>query len=205
MLTVKICGLTSAFDAMVAAEAGADYLGFVFAPGSPRSLSSEDLAWIRALPFAAKVGVFCDQSADFIWQTVEAAGLAWVQLHGAEPPSLCAELGGAARVIKAIQVADRVNWELVRTYAPVARILFDAGAGSGGSFPWELLRQPPWPWPFWLAGGLRPDNVAQAIAACAPAGVDVSSGVESAPGRKDPAKVRAFLAAAKGGWCEAGT
>jgi len=205
VITVKICGLTSAFDAMVAAEAGADYLGFVFAPGSPRTLGPGDCPWIKALPFPAKVGVFRDQEAAFIAATAEAAGLAWVQLHGEEPPSFCAALGGAERVIKAIQVADRVDWELVRAYAPVARILFDAGGGSGRSFPWELLRQPPWPLPFWLAGGLTPGNVAQAIAACAPAGVDVSSGVESAPGRKDPAKVRAFLAAVKGGLREAGT
>lgn len=196
---MKICGLTDAADAMMAAEAGADFLGFVFAPGSPRTLSLADCGWVGALPLPSKVGVFRDQDPAFIEKVRELAGLAWVQLHGQEPPELCQALGGAGRVIKAITVENAVDWERVRAYAPVARILFDAGGGSGRSFPWELLARPPFGLSFWVAGGLKPGNVAEAIAACSPAGVDVSSGVESAPGRKDPVKVRAFIRAVREG------
>lgn len=199
MVTVKVCGLTNAGDAAMAAEAGADFLGFVFAHASPRTLSLADCSWIKALPFATKVGVFCDQPREFVEEVWERAGLALVQLHGQEGPELCHALGGANAVIKAIQVGSRVDWDLVRAYAPVARILFDAGGGSGRSFPWELLAMPPFPLRFWLAGGLTPSNVSQAIGCCAPAGVDVSSGVESSPGRKDPAKVRAFIRAVREG------
>ncbi|MFN3413252.1 MAG: phosphoribosylanthranilate isomerase [Thermoanaerobaculum sp.] len=199
MLTVKICGLTDAGDALMAAEAGADYLGFVFAPSSPRTLSVADCLWVEAVPFPAKVGVFRDQPRDFIEQVREKAGLSWVQLHGQEPPELCEALGGRQAVIKVITVETSVDWELVKTYAQVSRILFDAGGGSGRSFPWELLASPPLALRFWIAGGLSPDNVAQAIAVCAPAGVDVSSGVESCPGRKDPVKVRAFIRAVREG------
>lgn len=199
MVTVKICGLTDAGDAMMAAEAGADFLGFVFAPGSPRTLSLTDCGWIKALPSPSKVGVFRDQDPAFIEKVRELAGLALVQLHGQEPPGLCRVLGGAERVIKAIVVRDAVDWGLVKAYAPVARILFDAGGGSGRAFAWDLLARPPLGLSFWVAGGLKPGNVRDAIAACSPAGVDVSSGVESAPGRKDPVKVRAFIRAVREG------
>ncbi len=199
MVTVKICGLTNTADALLAAEAGADFLGFVFAPSSPRALSLAHCGWIKALPFAGKVGVFCNQSREFIQQVREKAGLLLVQLHGQEPPELCHALGGPSAVIKAITVGENVDWQLVARYASVARILFDAGGGSGRSFSWELLARRPFAMSFWLAGGLKPENVAQAIAACAPAGVDVSSGVESSPGRKDPGKVRAFMRAVREG------
>lgn len=197
MVTVKICGLTEAGDAMLAAEAGADYLGFVFAPGSPRQLALGACVWIRALPVTGKVGVFRNQGEPLIAEVRERAGLELVQLHGQEPPELCERLGGREKVIKALTVQSRVDWGQVRAYASVARILFDAGAGTGQPFPWEILRQAPDGLDFWLAGGLRPGNVARAIAACRPKGVDVASGVESAPGRKDPVKLRAFVAAVR--------
>lgn len=184
---------------MTAAEAGADFLGFVFAPGSPRTLELGDCAWIRALPMAGKVGVFRDQPLSFIEEVRERAGLSLVQLHGQEPPELCQALGGAERVIKAVPVQGSVDWSVVATYAAVARILFDSGGGTGRVFPWQLLTCPPWPLGFWLAGGLKPGNVGVAIKLCRPAGVDVSSGVESAPGRKDPAKIRAFVRAVREG------
>lgn len=205
-MTVKICGLTNASDALMAMEAGADFLGFVFAPSSPRTLSLADCGWIKALPFQAKVGVFRDQPREFMEEVRERAGLALVQLHGQEPPQLCQALGGSEAVIKAITVTTSVDWEVVRAYASVARILFDAGGGSGRTFSWELLAHPPADLRFWVAGGLNPENVARAIAACAPAGVDVSSGVESSPGHKDPKKVRAFIRVVReGGWREAVT
>lgn len=197
MVTIKICGLTDAGDAMLAAEAGADYLGFVFAPGSPRQLDLGACLWIRGLPMTGKVGVFRNQAEALIRQVWERAGLELVQLHGEEPPELCQRLGGREKVIKAVTVRGEVDWGKVRAYASVARILFDAGAGTGQVFPWELLRQAPEGLEFWLAGGLKPGNVAQAIAACRPKGVDVASGVESALGRKDPVKVRAFVAAVR--------
>ncbi len=191
---------------MLSAEAGADFLGFVFAPGSPRTLAMADCPWIEAVPFASKVGVFRDQDVGFIEEVRAKAGLALVQLHGKEPPELCARLGGRKRVIKALTVSEEVDWGAVAAYATVARILFDSGGGTGRVFPWSLLSNPPLPLEFWIAGGLSPENVGAAIAACGPAGVDVSSGVESAPGRKDPAKVRAFLSAVReGGMREAGT
>jgi phosphoribosylanthranilate isomerase len=202
MVTVKICGLTSAADAMLAAEAGADFFGFVFAPGSPRQLQLPACLWIRALPVRGKVGVFRNQEEAFIREVWQRADLDLVQLHGQEDPELCARLGGRERVIKAISVVASVDWEEVRAYAPVARILFDTAGGSGKSFPWELLRQAPPDLPFWLAGGLQPGNVAQAIALGQPAGVDVASGVESAPGKKDPVAVRSFIAAVRRA-CEA--
>lgn len=198
-MNVKICGLTSASDALMAAEAGADFLGFVFAPRSPRMLSLADCGWIKALPFTAKVGVFRDQARAFIEEVREKAGLSLVQLHGQEPPELCWALGGPEAVIKAMTVRNAVNWEQVQAYASVAGILFDSGGGSGRVLPWELLAKPPFAVNFWLAGGLNPENVAQAIAVCTPAGVDVSSGVESSPGRKDPEKVRAFIRAVREG------
>lgn len=199
MVTVKICGLTNAGDAMLAAEAGADFLGFVFAPGSPRTLLPADCRWIRALPFPAKVGVFRDQEEALIVKVREEAGLQLVQLHGSEPPELCERLGGARAVIKSVLVRDSVDWGLVSAYASVARVLFDTGAGSGRPLCWDLLRNAPGTLRFWLAGGLNPGNVAKAIEIAGPAGVDVSSGVESEPGRKDPVKLKAFISAVKEG------
>lgn len=199
MVTVKICGLTNAGDAMLAAEAGADFFGFVFALGSPRTLSPVDCTWIGALPLSGKVGVFRDQEEGFIVALREKAGLQLVQLHGSEPPELCERLGGARAVIKAVLVRDFVDWGLVNAYASVARVLFDAGAGSGRQLLWDLLRGAPGTLRFWLAGGLKPENVAKAIAIARPAGVDVSSGVESEPGRKDPVKLKAFISAVRRG------
>lgn len=199
MVTVKICGLTNAGDAMLAAEMGADFFGFVFAPGSPRSLLPVDGRWIRALPLAGKVGVFRDQEEALIVEVREGAGLELVQLHGSEPPELCERLGGARAVIKSVLVRDFVDWGLVSAYASVARVLFDAGAGSGRPLLWDLLRSAPGTLRFWLAGGLKPGNVSKAIEIARPAGVDVSSGVESEPGRKDPVKLKAFISAVRRG------
>jgi phosphoribosylanthranilate isomerase len=201
-LTVKICGLTNPGDARAAVEAGADFLGFVFDPESPRCVGLTAAEWIRTVDGAPTVGVFRDQDPSLVRRLQEDAGLDLVQLHGHENPELCAELGGPGKVIKAIPVTGTVDWGLVTAYAQVARVLFDAGSrrggGSGRTFDWRLLAGAPHGLAFWLAGGLTPDNVAGAIGTVRPVGVDVASGVEAAVGRKDAGKMGAFVAAVRG-------
>jgi phosphoribosylanthranilate isomerase len=198
---VKICGLTRTEDAREAVAAGADYLGFVFYPRSRRRLPREAAGWIRGVSGAAKVGVFRDQERDVVERVRGEAALDLVQLHGEEPPALCAALGGRERVIKAIGVAGGIDWARVAEYAEVARVLFDTatpgGGGSGRVFDWSLLAGRAPDLDFWLAGGLAPGNVVRAITQARPAGVDVASGVEAAVGVKDPAKIRAFIAAVR--------
>lgn len=200
-VTIKVCGLTSQGDARTAIAAGADYLGFVFFPGSPRCLAPAAVSWIRTVGGARKVGVFRDQDPGWIAQVREEAGLDLVQLHGHESPAMCAGLGGGDRVVKALGVGDAVDWGVVGAYGLVARVLFDtagpSGGGTGRRFDWELLTRAPRELAFWLAGGLTPENVAGAIAQVRPAGVDVASGVEGAVGRKDAAKMGAFIAAVR--------
>jgi len=200
-LTVKICGLTTLADAREAVKAGADYVGFVFFPSSLRCVPVEACAWIRTVEGAGRVGVFRNQSESFVRRIRDEARLDLVQLHGDEPPELCTRLGGRDQVVKAIPVSEVPNWFTVLEYARVARILFDTasptGGGTGRTFNWRLVAHPPQPLPFLLAGGLRPDNVAAAIAAVKPAGVDVATGVEASMGKKDHALVRAFVAAVR--------
>jgi phosphoribosylanthranilate isomerase len=201
-VTVKICGLTNPDDARAAVDVGADFLGFLFSPASPRYLGGAAAAWIRLLEGAQKVGVFRDQDPALIRRVREDAGLDLVQLHGHETPELCAELGGREEVIKAIPVDERTDWGLVAAYGQVARVLFDTGSPSGGGtgrpFDWRLLAGAPPGLAFWLAGGLTPENVARALSEVRPAGVDVATGVEVAVGRKDLGKMRAFIAAVRG-------
>jgi len=200
-VTVKVCGITREEDARTATELGADYLGFVFFPASRRCLGASSCEWIRELP-GRKVGVFRDQPRAWIEKIAAAAGLDLVQLHGDETPAECAVLGGLGRVIKAVPVAGLVDWGRIGDLTGVARILFDTasptGGGTGRAFDWGLLAGRPDGLEFLVAGGLTPDNVAAAIARLAPAGVDVASGVESSFGKKDPEKVRAFIAAVRG-------
>ncbi len=200
-VTVKICGLTSAADADAAAAAGADYLGFVFFPASRRCVGAAGPRWIRTVAGAPKVGVFRDQDDGEVLRLRAEAGLDLVQLHGDESPETCAALGGAERVIKAVPVERSIDWGIVRAYSPVARVLFDTasptGGGTGLAFDWSLLAGAPDGLEFWLAGGLTPENVAGAVRAARPSGVDVASGVESSIGRKDVAKMRRFVAAVR--------
>ena len=201
-VTVKICGLTSLDDARAAVAAGADFLGFVFSPVSPRYMGSSAGAWIRLVEGAPKVGVFRDQDPGLIRGVQDDAGLDLIQLHGRETPYLCAELGGRERVIKAVPVDEATDWGLVAAYGQVARVLFDtrspAGGGTGRPFDWGLLAGAPPALEFWLAGDLTPENVARALVEVMPAGVDVATGVEAAVGRKDAGKMRAFIAAVRG-------
>jgi phosphoribosylanthranilate isomerase len=203
-LFVKICGLTSPEDAVAAVEAGADAVGFVFWPKSPRAVTPERAAQIgRALPAAVvRVGVFVDAPEPEMARVAELAGLDLLQLHGNEAPAaagaLCRPAWKALRVgpgfvsRDALPWAGRVSGLLLDTKAD------DAPGGTGRTFDWALARRAREHASFlMLAGGLTPANVAQAIRAAAPDGVDVSSGVESAPGRKDVDKLRAFVAAAR--------
>jgi phosphoribosylanthranilate isomerase len=203
-LFVKICGLTSVEDARAAVEAGADAVGFVFWPQSPRAV---DVALARAIgdtlpPSVVRVGVFVDASAEAMARVADEARLDLLQLHGDETPdavgSLCRPAWKALRVGPDFTARDARRWS-----GRVAGLLLDTrtGAGPGGtgeSFDWSLAAKARESAGFlMLAGGLTPENVERAITVAAPDGVDVSSGVERAPGRKDAEKVRAFVAAVR--------
>ena len=202
MVKVKICGITNIGDALHACACGADALGFVFYAKSPRCIESEQARGIIAAlpPFVASVGLFVNERLGRIEEVAAFCGLGMIQLHGDEPPESCRIPG--RRVIKALRVRDAGSLARAAEYE-VAGLLLDAwvpGAygGTGRSFNWELAERIARHRPVILAGGLTAENVAAAVAAVAPYAVDVSSGVEAAPGVKDPAKVAAFIRAAKG-------
>ncbi|MEW6218876.1 MAG: phosphoribosylanthranilate isomerase [Thermodesulfobacteriota bacterium] len=198
---IKVCGITRAADAHFLAAAGVDALGFIFAAKSPRRVSPEQARdIIRGLPpFVAPVGVFVDATAAEVAQIAAFCRLAAVQLHGSEPPELCRAL--ARPVVKAIRVGPHTRrQDLVPYLGAVAGLLFDTyqpgqAGGTGLAFDWSRLADlaPPLPWI--LAGGLAPANVGPAVARLHPYGVDLNSGVEQAPGIKDPALALAALAA----------
>ena len=201
-LKIKICGITNPADALAAAAAGADALGFMFYEPSPRWVPPETAARItRQLPpFIARVGVFVDASEDFIRRAIAECGLDALQFHGSEPPEFCRRFHRAA--IKAIRVRDLDSLAVLPSYDTSAWLLDSyvpgQSGGTGRRFNWELAGEAKkLGCPILLAGGLAPENIAEAVRAVRPYGVDVSSGVESAPGRKDPAKLRAFIQAAR--------
>jgi phosphoribosylanthranilate isomerase len=198
---VKICGITSAEDAAAAVEAGADALGFVFVRGTPRHVQPEAAARIvqELPPFLTAVGVFVDQPLEEVLRTAEQCGLQAVQLHGEEPAEYSRRI--PIRVIKAIRVREAADLRPIATY-PAHAFLLDAfveglAGGTGTSISWELARQAKGRLPIILSGGLRPETVGGAVRAVRPYGVDVSSGVEKSPGRKDHEKVREFIAAVR--------
>lgn len=201
---VKVCGITSPDDAQLAVEAGADAVGLVFWPDSPRQVSVGAAREISdALPpFVVRVGVFVDAAPGELARVAEAAGLDMLQLHGAEPPEILDVL--PRRALKAIPVGQGFQpEEALRYEGRAAGLLLDTRAetapgGTGRTFDWSLVRPVRERARFvLLAGGLTPENVAEAIHVARPDGVDVSSGVEAAPGRKDASKVRAFVAAVR--------
>jgi phosphoribosylanthranilate isomerase len=209
MVQVKICGITRLEDAQAAVDAGADALGFVFYPPSPRYVTPEQAAQIiRTLPpFVTTVGLFVDVALDHVNDMAARCGLDRVQLHGRETPEFCRQL--TRPVIKAIRIKNAESLAQVPDYK-VSAYLLDAyvegvlPGGTGASFCWELaVRAMPYG-PVILAGGLTPENVEVAIAQIRPYGVDVSSGVERAPGIKDHQKVREFIAHAKAAALEKG-
>ncbi len=200
MTLVKICGLTQPADAGFAAEAGADYLGLVFAP-SPRRIDLGTASRLRDATRGGppRVGVFVDPEPTFLAEAIEAGGLALVQLHGDESPAFCAAL--ELPVIKALRVGrDPVDECLTRyaaSYFLADTYSADAAGGTGRSFDWEPARAWARRCRLFLAGGLTPDNVAAAIGQVEPHAVDVSSGVELAPGRKDLSAIGRFVAAVR--------
>jgi phosphoribosylanthranilate isomerase len=203
MVSVKICGITNVEDARSAAEAGADALGFVFYPPSPRYVTPEQARHIiRDLPpFITTVGLFVDVPVATINDLAVHCGLDRIQLHGREPPEFCAMLDRP--VIKAFRIKGTDSLAHLPHYT-VSAYLLDAyveGAlpgGTGASFAWEVAAAAMPYGPVILAGGLTPDNVEAAVRQIRPYGVDVSTGVERAPGLKDHQKMRSFLARAKG-------
>jgi phosphoribosylanthranilate isomerase len=198
----KICGITTWDDALLSVDLGASALGFNFHPASPRSISPAD-AWniIRRLPpFVERVGVFVDWPPVVVEALARALHLDAVQLHGAESPGEVVELSVTRRVIKAIQVRKGFRAAGLERYRIADGILLDGFApgtrgGTGRTFDWKLARSARQYGRIILAGGLTPENVAEAIRIAEPYAVDIASGAESRPGRKDPAKLRAFFAA----------
>jgi phosphoribosylanthranilate isomerase len=197
---IKICGLTSPEAASACADLGADAIGCVFFPKSSRYLSEQRAKEICSAlpPEVKKVGVFVDETYSTIMRKVERCGLTAVQLHGRESPELVHEiLNENIPVIKALFAAGTPALSDAQKYRASA-FLVECGSGvlPGGNamtWDWQQARKISETYPVILAGGLSPDNVSQAIAACRPAAVDVSSGVEKAPGIKDFAKVKAFM------------
>jgi phosphoribosylanthranilate isomerase len=206
---IKICGTTSFEDALASVAAGADALGFIFAP-SPRRISAQQARGIATqLPGKIeRVGVFVNEPAEAIRSTVEQVGLTAVQLHGGETPEFIADLFARGthlprvKVIKTILANESFDATLAlfrRHHECLDSILLDSGAGSGKTFDWHKIQDQVGAdsLRFILAGGLNPENVGEAMQKFSPWGVDVVSGVERAPGRKDPDKLKAFVAAVR--------
>lgn len=196
MTRIKICGITNLEDALQAVACGADALGFVFFEKSPRCVSPEQAREIisRLPPLVTTVGLFVNEDPQTIRDTAEFCQLDRVQLHGDESPDDC--VLPPLKVIKALRVKDAASLTQADEY-PVD-LLLDAWSdqvygGSGHCFDWQLARELAARRPIILAGGLRPDNVAEAVATIKPYAVDVSSGVELSPGRKDHEKVAEFI------------
>ena len=203
MVRIKICGITNLEDALLAAELGADALGFIFYPKSPRKVDAETARSIIAQlpPFVAAVGVFVDEGAAVVQELAARVGLDWVQLHGQESPDYCRSLG--RNVIKGFRIQDEDSLGRLADYQGAAQALlldtYKKGqvGGTGEIFDWHLARKAKKFGRIILAGGLTSENVAQAIAIAGPAAVDAASGTEAAPSRKDPTKLRAFFEAVR--------
>jgi len=209
-LTVKICGLKTPQALDAALESGADLVGFVFFPPSPRHLGLEAARMLgeRVAGRAGKVALTVDANDETLFDIVETLKPDMLQLHGKETPDRVVAVRAryGLPVMKALPVAERADLSPVRQYAQVAdRLIFDARApkdatrpgGLGTPFDWTLLAGIDAGVPFMLSGGLDAGNVAEALRITHAPGVDVSSGVESAPGEKDPARIREFVHAAR--------
>jgi len=209
-LTIKICGLKTPDALDAALDAGADMVGFVFFPPSPRHLGLDGarVLGVRVNRRAAKVALTVNATDRTLYDIVEALKPDILQLHGSEPPERVAVVRSRFRlpVMKALPIAERADLSPIRAYANVAdRLIFDARApqdatrpgGLGKPFDWTLLQGINPGVPYMLSGGLDAGNVAEALRVTRAPGVDVSSGVERAPGVKDPDKIRAFIRTAR--------
>ncbi|MEX2630803.1 MAG: phosphoribosylanthranilate isomerase [Tistlia sp.] len=211
-LESKICGVSDRAAIEAAARGGASWIGLVFFPPSPRAVTPEQAEALAAATPAGlgRAGLFVDPDDALLERVLARVPLELLQLHGSEAPRRVAEIRArfGRPVMKAIKVAQAEDLEAVEAYAPVVdRLLFDAkapksmaGALPGGnalSFDWRLLAGRRWPRPWMLSGGLKAETLAEAVATTGAAAVDVSSGVESAPGAKDPALIAAFLERAR--------
>jgi len=209
---VKICGVSTPEAVLAAKAGGARYVGLVFFPRSPRNVAPALAAeLVRLLPTGMRaVGLFVDPTDADLEAVIPRVPLDLIQLHGEEAPGRVTAIRDrfGIRVMKAIRVATEADLAAVPAYAAVSdRLLFDAKpppglatlpGGTGLSFDWTLLAGRSWPKPWMLAGGLTPENVAEAVRVTGAPEVDVSSGVEDRPGAKSPAKIEAFLRAAAG-------
>ena len=201
---VKICGITNLEDAQVAVQAGADALGFIFYPKSSRFVEIQVVKSIvnQLPPFVLPIGVFVNEEPTMVQNIMDVCGLALAQLHGEETPSYCETLGHP--VLKGIRLRDHSSFLALAEYkgrAGVRGFVIDAFSdseygGTGKIADWNLATEAAKAAPILLAGGLSPENVQDAIQRVQPYGVDVSSGVEASPGKKDHTKVQAFVRAA---------
>jgi len=211
-IEAKICGVNAPAAVEAAVKGGAALIGLNFYPPSPRAVAPEEAAQLasRMPPGLTRVGVFVDPDDDQLAATLAKAPLDLLQLHGHETPRRVAEIRArfARPVMKVIQVAKAEDLEAADPYLGlVDRLMFDARppktvknalpGGNAHAFDWQLLAGRQWPRPWLLAGGLTAENLADAVRTTGARIVDVSSGVEDAPGRKSPAKIAAFLAVAK--------
>lgn len=212
MVKVKICGITELKDALKAYELGADFVGFIFFEKSPRKIEPKEARLIiEDLPKGLlKVGLFLNQDFDTVKAIAERCRLDLLQLHGDEEPDYCSRLGKDFKIIKSFKVdpslalraglsgingvdnyKDSLDYYLFDTYVK------DMPGGTGTSFDWDILRDRTFKKPIFLAGGLTPKNVAEAIGKVAPYAVDVASGVEKSPGKKDYGLLKEFIDNAK--------
>jgi phosphoribosylanthranilate isomerase len=199
MVQIKICGITNIEDALAAASAGADALGFVFHPASPRYVTPGRVREIIAVlpPAVCTVGVFVNLAAVEVLQIAELCGLDFIQLHGAETQAYCRRLP-RERVIKALSFRSEEEFAAMAGY-PVRAFLVDAHdpvrfGGTGKTCDWSLAGKAAARHPLILAGGLNEENILSALEAVHPMAVDVSSGVEASPGKKDHEKLQSVIA-----------
>lgn len=205
MTKIKFCGITRLDDAELAVGAGAWAIGLIFWPRSPRRCELDAAAEIAAAVKrrAEVVGVFVNATLDHVAQTADRVGLTMIQLHGEEGPAYCSEAARrtGCKVIKAARVRSGADVQALAPFHTDYHLLdsYTAGVpgGTGETFSWEIARSHRGRIPMILSGGLNPDNVADAIAAVRPYAVDVASGIELRPGRKDPEKLAAFAAAVR--------
>ena len=200
---VKICGITNLADAQAAVGAGADAVGFIFYEKSARNVSAAQAAEIskQLPPYVMRVGVFVNAAEQVILGAIAEAGLTMLQFHGDEPPEFCGRFGLMS--MKAFRIRDAGSLEGISAYETDAYLLDGYSratlGGTGRTFDWDLaMEAQKFGKPIFISGGLTPENVAAAVRKARPFGVDVSSGVEAAPGKKDHGKVRAFIEAVKG-------